>query len=143
MALLYSEMHGVLYTMSKLVAVRIPDLLMARVKTLGQGTSEVIVAALRAYLDGANGLDEAATPGHQLPVPVAEMRQIIGKPTNPLSIPGVRLGSAMFGPPEPPAEEEAPQCSYTEWSSELGETVRCGLPAHSHKVRHGSFQRGG
>lgn len=32
-----------------------------------------------------------------------------------------------------------PQCRYTEWSSDLGETVKCGLPEHGPKVKHGAW----
>jgi hypothetical protein len=32
-------------------------------------------------------------------------------------------------------------CTYTEWSGELGETMACGLPAHSMKQKHGNWRK--
>lgn len=36
--------------------------------------------------------------------------------------------------------DEAPRCQYSEWSDRLGDMVRCGLPAHGPKVKHGEWR---
>src|SRR5271170_5133346 len=33
------------------------------------------------------------------------------------------------------------QCSYHEWSTEMGEEMQCGLPEHSMKQKHGNWRR--
>jgi hypothetical protein len=38
-------------------------------------------------------------------------------------------------------DPEPLMCSYTEYSGELGETMACGLPAHSMKQKHGNWRK--
>lgn len=33
-----------------------------------------------------------------------------------------------------------PQCQYREWSGDLGAQVKCGLPEHGPKTRHGNWR---
>jgi hypothetical protein len=38
-------------------------------------------------------------------------------------------------------EEETVMCSYTEYDGESGETMACGKPEHSAKVKHGNWRK--
>jgi hypothetical protein len=64
--------------------------------------------------------------------------------TNPLDIPGVFLGSQL-GQHEPDEidvpSSDVPQCAYSEYVGEIGETMRCGFPEHSAKAKHGNWQK--
>ena len=38
-------------------------------------------------------------------------------------------------------EGDFEKCGYREWSSDLGEFVTCGLPAHGARIRHGAWRK--
>lgn len=118
---------------SILVTIRIPtDTLRLIDQRPGTRTS-VIIAALESYLG-------MAEPASQKPAPPARH--------NPLSIPGVFLGSqlAADGADDAPMFQDpviAP-CGYREWSDELGGFMVCGLPAHPLRPRaHGAWRHEG
>jgi hypothetical protein len=114
--------------MSKLIALRLPDDLAARLETRCSIRKATQTAVLLEAIE--RGWDEADSQ----PASVA-----VGPSPIPLNIPGIFPGSQL-GKPLPAAAEEAPlelpMCHYSEWDSQTGESYACGLRIHSNKIRH-------
>jgi len=112
--------------MSRYVPLRIPDDLAERIDFRSvlrkANRTQVILELIRAGLAADDALEQ----------PTEQPRR------NPLSIPGVFLGSQL-GAPEPVAERPTPMCPYTEFDAQDGEYYKCRLPVHGPKVKH---QRG-
>jgi len=110
--------------MSRLIALRLPDDLAARLDTRcsirGQSKTDVLIEAIQ------RGWEEAA------------IKPIQARPAiKPIDIPGVFMGSQLGIPLVGEAElVERPMCSYTEYDGQTGETYRCALTAHGPKVKH-------
>lgn len=50
-------------------------------------------------------------------------------------------GRVEVKPEENPFDQEITMCSYTEYDGESGETMACGKPEHSPKVKHGNWRK--
>ena len=114
-----------------LVAVRVPNDILRFIDQQPGTRTSVIIAALESYLG-------MAEPVSQKPAPPAHH--------NPLSIPGVFMGSQLAaggGNADDTPMFQDPviePCGYRERSDELGGFMVCGLPAHPLRPRaHGAW----
>lgn len=63
------------------------------------------------------------------------------------TIPGLKVAAKLDEPAVVPltqhesAPEQQSMCTYQEYDQESGETMACGLRAHSGKVKHGAWHR--
>jgi hypothetical protein len=113
--------------MSKLIALRLPDDLAAKMETRCSirkiSQTAVLIEAIR------HGWDEDG-PGAVQPVRARSEAK-------PLNIPGVFMGSQLGAPlDEEPERAGCPMCSYTEYDNQTGDTYGCALAAHGPKIKH-------
>lgn len=103
-------------------------------RILREGSVE---ASMMAEL--ANRLSEGHHKLHHAVVAAPTILPPVTRGFSPLTIPGVKLGSELAIPDE--EEEPAPMCSYREYDTDTGETMQCGRPEHSPKVKHGNWRK--
>ena len=111
--------------MSMSYTLRMPDDLMRQLRQssndTGESLAQTVIIACWNYLESDRPSSDD-TPAPIKPT-VTELRQLV---------------SSIHTEPDQPAVPVV-MCNYSEWSEQIGETVQCGLPAHSLKQKHGDW----